>query len=99
MSIWPGFTPCRAHVGSAWCRLCHDSPMLRIAIGQKFADLSRVVNGRSPTRWHTEFTDHVTWCRNVTLTRLAQKNAVTAPHHDQVSRPPITAGAINVTAV
>jgi len=60
MSICPGFTPWRAHVGSAWCRLCHDSPMLRMAIGQKFADLSRVVNGRSPIMWHTEFTDQVT---------------------------------------
>ena len=45
MSIWPGSTPWRALVGSAWCRLCHDSPMLSTASGQKLADLSREANG------------------------------------------------------
>jgi hypothetical protein len=48
MSIWPRSTPCRADVGSAWCRLCQDSPADRIAIGQKFAALSREANGRLP---------------------------------------------------
>src|SRR5690606_30524133 len=44
ISICPRLPPCRAEVGSAWCRLCHDSPKDRIASGQKFADLSRAAN-------------------------------------------------------
>jgi hypothetical protein len=39
MSIWPGCTPWRAQVGSAWCRLCQDSPMDRIASGQTLVAL------------------------------------------------------------
>ena len=41
MSIWPRRTPCRAQVGSAWCRLCQVSPKDRIASGQKLAARSR----------------------------------------------------------
>src|SRR5690606_8219772 len=93
MSICQRPTPCRADVGSAWCRLCHDSPIDRIASGQKFADLSRALYGRSPMMWQIELIDHVTWCTTATRTRLPQKNAVSAPHHDQVTRPPMTAGA------
>ncbi len=32
------------------------------ASGQKLADLSRLVKGRSPIMWQMEFTDQVTWC-------------------------------------
>src|SRR4051794_796073 len=84
MSIWPGSTPCRAQVGSAWWELCQDSPIDRMASGQKFAALSRLAKGRAPIMWQIELIDQVTWCRNDTRTRPAQKNAVTAPHHDQV---------------
>ena len=45
MSIWPRSTPCRAQVGSAWCRLCQDSPIDRIASHQTLPDLSRDLNG------------------------------------------------------
>jgi hypothetical protein len=72
--------------------LCHDSPNEKIASGQKFADLSLLVNGRFPSMWQMEFTDHVTWCSTQTRTSPAQKNAVTAPQSDQVARPPISAG-------
>ena len=92
MSIWPRCTPCRAQVGSAWCRLCQDSPPDRIASGQKFAALSREVNGRSPSMWQIELVDQVTWCSTAMRTRPAQKNAVNAPHHDRVTRPPMTPG-------
>ena len=38
MSTWPLSTPCRAHVGSAWCRLCQDSPNDSIASQETFLD-------------------------------------------------------------
>src|ERR1700712_5199853 len=92
MSSWPRKTPCRAQVGSAWCRLCQDSPNDRNASGQKFADLSRAANGRSPIMWQIELTDQVTWWSNAIRTRPAQKKQVSAPIQDIVSRPPMTAG-------
>ena len=68
-----------AQVGSAWCRLCHDSPKLRIASGQKLVERSRAANGRLPIVWQIELTDQVTWCDSATRTSRAQKNAVQAP--------------------
>ena len=99
MSIWPRPTPCRAQVGSAWCRLCHDSPNDTIASGQKLVERSLLVHGRSPIMWQIELTDQVTWCSTPTRTSPAQKNAVAAPHHDQLIRPPRTAGATRLTTV
>src|SRR5690349_7221125 len=99
MSICPRRTPCRAQVGSAWCRLCHDSPPDRIASGQKFAALSLDTNGRSPIMWQIELVDQVTWCRIATRTKPAQKNAVSAPHQDQEISPPSTAGSTKVSVV
>ena len=99
MSSWPRSTPCRAQVGSAWCRLCQDSPKLSRSSGQKFADLSRAANGRSPIMWQIELTDQVTWCSNAIRTSPAQKNADSAPAQDQVIRPPRTAGATSVATV
>src|ERR1022692_1045526 len=93
MSIWPLSTPCLAQVGSAWCRLCQDSPNDRIANQETFLDLSLTSNSSLPKVWQIEFIDQVTWCRNATRTRLAQKNAVTAPCHDIDQSPPISAGA------
>ena len=92
MSIWPRSTPCRAQVGSAWCRLCHDSPPLRIASGQKFVARSRPgeTKGRLPTTWQTELIDHVTWCSSATRTRPAQKNADQAPVQLCVTSPPMS---------
>src|SRR3954447_22159783 len=97
VSSWPRMTPCRAHVGSAWCRLCHDSPIDGIASHQTLADLSRDTNGRSPSVWQIELIDQVTWCSRLTRTSEPQKNAVSAPCHDQVSSPPATAGAASET--
>src|SRR5712691_429924 len=97
MSIWPWSTPCRAHVGSAWWRLCQESPKLSKARGQKFVDRSRTANGLSPMRWQIELTDQVTWLWKPARTRLAQKKAARAPGHDQVSKPPIRAGAKMLT--
>src|SRR5580658_734390 len=93
MSIWPRSTPCLAQVGSAWCRLCQDSPKERIASQFTFRDLSLTSNSSLPNVWQIELIDQVTWCRNATRTRLAQKNAMTAPCQDHVHRPPIRAGA------
>ena len=99
MSSCPRSTPWRAPVGSAWWELCQDSPMDRIASGQKFAARSRLSNGREPTMWQMELTDQVTWCRNATRTKPAQNSAVTPPHTDQVIRPPSTPGRPSVTTV
>src|SRR5262249_40384258 len=56
-------------------------------------------NGRSPIMWQMELVDHVTWCSTATRTNPAQKNAVSAPHQDQVINPPSTAGSTKVTVV
>ena len=48
--------------------------------------------------WQIELIDQVTWCRNATRTRLAQKNAVTAPCQDHDQSPPMSAGASSETA-
>src|ERR1700729_2109560 len=98
MSIWPLRTPCRAHVGSAWCRLCQDSPKDRMASQETFLDLSRTSNSALPKVWQIELIDQVMWCRNAIRTRVAQKNAVTAPCHDMDHSPPIRAGASRDTA-
>ena len=47
-SIWPFSTPWRAQVGSAWCRLCHDSPMDSRASHHTLPDLSREAKGERP---------------------------------------------------
>ena len=99
MSIWPRFTPCRAQVGSAWCRLCHDSPKERTASHQTLAERSRVPNGLRPAMWQIELIDQVTWCSRPTRTSPPHRNAVSAPHHDQLSRPPSNAGTPRLTAV
>src|SRR5580704_4986997 len=98
MSICPLSTPCRAHVGSEWCRLCQDSPKDRMASQFTFLDLSLTSNSSLPKVWQIELMDQVMWCRKATRTRLPQKNAVTAPCHDMDHRPPIRAGASSVTA-
>src|SRR3954451_6484712 len=54
VSSCPFSTPCRAQVGSEWCRLCQDSPWLRIASHQTLPDLSRLLNGRLPIVWQIE---------------------------------------------
>src|SRR5438270_2018314 len=69
-----------------------------IASHHTFADLSRERNGRSPSVWQIELIDQVTWCRRLTRTREAQKNAVTAPCQDQVTSPPATAGPSSETS-
>src|SRR6185369_15812424 len=97
-SIWPRRTPWRAHVGSAWCRLCHDSPIDSAASHQTLPERSRLAKGRSPIAWQIELIDQVTWWSNPTRTSDAQKNAVAAPTHDDVSRPPTSAGASSETA-
>ena len=66
MSIWPRSAPCRAQVGSEWCRLCQDSPKDRMASQFTFRDLSLTSNSSLPKVWQIELIDHVTWCRNAT---------------------------------
>src|SRR6202451_1538312 len=92
-SSWPFSAPCRAHVGSAWCRLCQDSPKDMMASQATLRDLSRTSNSSLPKVWQIELIDQVMWCRNAIRTRLAQKNAVTAPCQDIDHSPPIRAGA------
>src|SRR5690606_35711420 len=87
MSTWPLSTPCRAQVGSAWCRLCQDSPKEGMASHHTFRERSRTSKFSSPMVWQMEFTDQVTWCSRATRTSPAQKNAVNAPHQDIVTRP------------
>src|SRR3954469_23328684 len=72
--------------------------MLRIASGQKFVDLSREVNGRLPSVWHSELIDQVTWCERPMRTSPAQKKAVAAPCQLMVISPPSTAGSSTLTA-
>src|SRR5215469_11161246 len=98
VSICPRSAPCRAQVGSEWCRLCQDSPKDKIASQFTFRDLSLTSNSSLPKVWQIELMDQVTWCRNATRTRLAQKKAVTAPCHDHDQTPPMSAGASKVTA-
>ncbi len=92
-STCPVRTPCRAAVGSAWWRLCHDSPNAGIASHHTLVDRSRDANGALPNTWQIELMLHVTWWTNATRTTPAQKSAVSAPCHDQVSSPPSTAGS------
>src|SRR5665811_1286620 len=91
-SIWPWSTPCRAQVGSAWCRLCQDSPIEITASQDTFPERSRLLNGRWPIAWQIELIDQVTWCSRAIRTSEPQKNAVTAPCHDQEIRPPSSGG-------
>src|SRR5258708_91804 len=93
MSICPLNTPCRAHVGSAWCRLCQDSPNESTASQATFFDLSLASNSRLPKVWQIELIDQVMWCRKDTRTSPAQKNAISAPFQDIVQNPTMTAGA------
>src|ERR1700759_3047535 len=83
-SIWPLSAPCRAQVGSAWCRLCQDSPKEAMASQETFTERSRDCQSGLPKGWQTELVDKVTWCRMVMRTRLAQKNASMAPCQDQI---------------
>src|SRR5215469_598201 len=98
VSIWPRSAPCRAQVGSEWCRLCQDSPKDRIASQFTFRDLSLTSNSSLPNVWQIELIDQVTWCKKATRTRLPQKNAVSAPCQDKDHSPPISAGASRVAA-
>src|ERR1035437_2847250 len=98
MSICPLRAPWRAQVGSEWCRLSHDSPKDGIASHATFRDLSRTSKSSLPKVWQTELMDQGVWCTRQIRTRLAQKNAVTAPCQDIDHRPPIRAGASSVTA-
>ena len=62
-------------VGSAWCRLCQDSPQDRTASHHTLPERSRDLKGRLPTAWQIELIDHVTWCSSATRTSEPQKNA------------------------
>ena len=60
MSICPRSTPWLAQVGSAWWELCQDSPIDRMARGQKLADL-----GFAPERdLEDGLAETVDWCRS-----------------------------------
>src|SRR6201996_5607437 len=102
-SIWPLRAPCRAQVGSAWCRLCQDSPNDAMASQATLTERSRDCQSVLPQVWQIELIDQVTWCSRVTRTSPAQKNASMAACQDQrpgplVQKPPATAGASRVTA-
>src|SRR3954454_5656080 len=92
LSSCPLSTPWRAHVGSAWWRLCQDSPNDGMASHHTLRDLSRDSNSSSPMAWQIELMHQVTWCRRAMRTSAPQKNPVAAPHHDMVSSPPRAAG-------
>jgi hypothetical protein len=73
--------------------LCQDSPNDRIASHETFLDMSLTANSSLPKVWQIELIDQVMWCRNAIRTRVAQKNAVTAPCHDMDHSPPASACA------
>ena len=54
------------------------------------------MNGRFPIMWQIELVDQVTWCSAAMRTSPAQKNAVSAPHQDQVIRPPSRTGMVRL---
>src|SRR5579864_7404037 len=91
-SSWPLSAPWRAQVGSAWCRLCQDSPKEAMASQETFTDRSRDTQSVLPQVWQIELVDQVTWCSSVMRTRPAQKNASMAPCRDIDHRPPASAG-------
>ena len=62
-------------VGSAWCRLCQDSPQDSTASHHTLPERSRDLKGRLPTAWQIELIDQVTWCSSATRTSEPQKNA------------------------
>src|ERR1700685_2835739 len=59
-SSWPLSAPCRAQVGSAWCRLCQDSPKDAMASQETFRDLSRTSKSSLPKVWQMELIAQVT---------------------------------------
>src|ERR1700750_3198248 len=92
MSIWPLSAPCRAQVGSEWCRLCQAQPKDGMASQATLRDLSRTSKSSLPNVWQTELIDQVTWCSRQIRASLAQTNAVSAPATDIDHRPPSRAG-------
>src|SRR6202020_3498366 len=100
--ICPLSAPWRAQVGSAWCRLCQDSPKEAMASQATFTERSRDCQSVLPQVWQIELVAQVTWCSRVMRTTLAQKNASMAACQDQtppeVQNPPISAGARRVNA-
>src|ERR1700742_1421604 len=72
-----------------------------MASQETFTERSRETQSVPPQVWQIELVDQVTWCRNVTRTRLAQKNISMAPCQDQTAveefqKPPITPGTASV---
>ena len=85
-------TPCRAQVGSAWCRLCQLSPKDRMASGQKLrpgrlAGLERALAVHVADR--VDRPGHVVQQRRPGPGR-PRRTRVSAPRHDQVTSPPIS---------
>src|SRR3569833_1652394 len=78
LSNKPMSTPWRAHVGSAWCRLCQDSPKDGMASHHTLRDLSRDSNSSSPMAWQIELMHQETWWRRAMRTRAPQKKPVKA---------------------
>src|ERR1035438_3616736 len=97
-STWPRNAPWRAHVGSAWCTLCHDSPIDSTDSHHTLPERSRERSGRLPVTWQMELMDQVTWWNRPTRTSVAQKKAVTAPGHDIDQTPPASGGRNTDTA-
>src|SRR5215472_4561015 len=102
-SSWHFSAPCRAQVGSAWCRLCQDSPNDAMASQDTLTERSRDCQSVFPQVWQIELIDQVTWCSRVTRTRPAQKNISMAACQDQTpgeecQKPPMTAGPSSVNA-
>src|SRR6201999_2978245 len=100
-SIWPFRAPCRAQVGSAWCRLCQDSPKDAMASQETLTERSRDCQSVSPQGWQIELIAQVTWCSSVTRTRPAQKNASIAACQEKTpgplnQKPPARPGTIRV---
>ena len=96
MSICPLSTPCRAHVGSAWCRLCQDSPNEGIASHHTFRARSRVLKSSLPNTWQIELIENVMCSPANTRMSPAQNSAVRAPCQENVSSAPRPIGTRNV---
>lgn len=93
VSTWKRPTPWRTEPGSAWWKLCHDSPIDGRASHHTLRLSSLVLKGLRPTTWQIELMAKVTWCNTAIRTKLPQKNAVTAPCHDHDHKPPASGGS------
>ena len=98
MSSSQGLSPWNADDGNAWWLWCHDSPNEIHDSHQTLRDSSLTRNRREPTKWQTELTDQVMWCRRKMRIRPPQNIACRPAPSVPPQIQPATNGAISETA-